>query len=475
MNKSVSRRDFIKTSLIGSAGLVLSSNLKAKSPTVTSSTLPIPPLAESKRGQAIFLTAQKCQWNFTAGVKSTVLGFNGLHLGPTIRVRNGDNVKVIYSNRLAETISVNIQGLHLPSSLMGGYHHPIGPNQSWSPVLPIRQYYSNCYYHAAIPKGQSEKTYLGLTGLWLIEDEHSSKMDLPKQYGVDDIPLLIQDVRLENDGQLVFKANSNEGFLGNQLSVNGAISPTLNVPRQMIRFRLYNHANSRQLQIKLSSQSLFYVISNEQGFLAKPILVPSLSLSPGQRIEIIIDMANEETVNIEAGQALSFWDKTKQLFESSDALLSNILLTLQPIGDKPLIKEKLPITLVENPVVAGDYIKTRELSLDNDPPGINLSSWDPKRIDTYAKLGTWEKWTIKAKFPQSFSLQGAVFLIKSVNGAPPLPENRGLCDTVWIDGTVELLIYFTHVSSPQIPFVYGSRNLTLQDAGALAQLVVEPR
>lgn len=471
MSIQITRRAFIQSGLVGAGIALLPKRVFAKNESQTK--LPIPPLVESKRGQPLFLTMQEASWSFVDNLKTTAWGFNGSFLGPTIRVRNGDNTKIIYSNRLKEAVAINIHGLHVPSSLMGGAQHMIGSNMTWSPVIPIRQYYSLCAYQAATPNLNALHTYNGLTGLCYVEDEYSQALNLPNDYGVDDIPLIIQDMRFNSAGTPIFDADQTEGFLGDRLIVNGVTSPYLDVPKKLIRFRMYNASNSRRYQVKLSTGETFYVIGSEQGLLSSPIIVPTFSLAPGERREMVIDMSNQSSLSIIVGQELGIWAKTKRVFESSNELISSTLLTLNATGEKSLVPATLPNTLVAQPIVQGQIVKVRELTLNNDPPGINHSQFDPMRVDMYAKVGTWERWIVTTVLPQSFTVQGAVFLVSSVNGAPPLPEDRGLCDTIWVDGTIELFVFFTHISTPQIPFLIGSRNLTLRDNGAVAQVVVE--
>lgn len=73
--------------------------------------LPVPPLLESRNGQPLFLTMQRTHWSFNGKTQASVWGFNGRYLGPTVRVRNGDDIKMIYSNRLSEPVAVNVSGL----------------------------------------------------------------------------------------------------------------------------------------------------------------------------------------------------------------------------------------------------------------------------------------------------------------------------------------------------------------------------
>ncbi|HBY4513187.1 TPA: multicopper oxidase domain-containing protein, partial [Escherichia coli] len=105
---SLSRRQFIQASGIAlCAGAV---PLKA-SAAGQQQPLPVPPLLESRRGQPLFMTVQRAHWSFTPGTRASVWGINGRYLGPTIRVWKGDDVKLIYSNRLTENVSMTVAGL----------------------------------------------------------------------------------------------------------------------------------------------------------------------------------------------------------------------------------------------------------------------------------------------------------------------------------------------------------------------------
>ena len=114
---SLSRRQFIKASGVAlCAGAVpLNAHAAGQQPA-----LPVPPLLESRRGQPLFLTLQRAHWSFTPGTRASVWGVNGRYLGPTIRVWNGDDVKLIYSNRLTENVAMTIRGLQVPGPLIGG-------------------------------------------------------------------------------------------------------------------------------------------------------------------------------------------------------------------------------------------------------------------------------------------------------------------------------------------------------------------
>jgi suppressor of ftsI len=76
--------------------------------------------------------------------------------------------------------------------------------------------------------------------------------------------------------------------------------------------------------------------------------------------------------------------------------------------------------------------------------------------------------------PQSFHIEGVMFQIRNVNGCAPFPEDRGWKDTVWVDGQVELLVYYAQPSWPHFPFQYLSQTLELADRGSIGQMLVNP-
>lgn len=65
-----------------------------------------------------------------------------------------------------------------------------------------------------------------------------------------------------------------------------------------------------------------HVISGDQGFLPAPVSVKQLSLAPGERREILVDMSNGDEVSITCGEAASIVDRIRGFFEPSSILVS---------------------------------------------------------------------------------------------------------------------------------------------------------
>ena len=467
---SLSRRHFIKASGLAlcAGALPLQAHAAGKQPP-----LPVPPLLESRRGQPLFLTMQRAHWSFAQGTRASVWGINGQYLGPTVRVWSGDDVKLIYSNRLAENVAMTVQGLQVPGALIGGAARMMSTGADWAPVLPIRQSAATLWYRANTPGHSAQQVYNGLAGMWLVEDEVSKTLPIPGHYGVDDFPLIIQDKRLDNFGTPLYSEPGSGGFVGDTLLVNGVQSPYVEVSRGWVRLRLLNASNSRRYQLQVSDGRALNVIAGDQGFLPAPVAVRQLSLAPGERREVLIDMTNGDEVSITCGEAAGIVDRIRGIFEPSSILVSTLVLTLRPTGLLPLVTSALPMRLLSADVLKGASVRSRDITL-GDEPGINGQLRDLQRIDITAQQGSWERWTIRADMPQAFHIEGVSFLVDNINGAMPFPEDRGWKDTVWVDGQVELLVYFGQPSWTHFPFQFASQTLEMADRGSAGQLLVNP-
>ncbi|MFT4465316.1 MAG: cell division protein FtsP [Sodalis sp. (in: enterobacteria)] len=469
---SLSRRRFIQATGVTLAASALPLQARAADAPVA---LPIPPMLESRRGQPLFLTLQRSHWTFAAGRRAATWGINGGYLGPTVRVFNGDDVKLIYNNRLNEPVAMTVSGLQVPGTLMGGAARMMSPGADWSPVLPIRQPAATCWYHANTPNRMAPHVYNGLAGLWLVEDALSKVLPLPNHYGVDDFPLIIQDKRLDNFGQPVYNPLASGGFLGDTLLVNGAQSPFVEVSRGWVRLRLLNASNARRYQLQLSDGRAMQVVAGDQGFLPAPVPVTRLSLAPGERREILIDMSKGEDAVITSGEAAGLMDRVRGFFEPSSILVNTTVLTLKPTGLLPLVTDNLPMRLLSDQLIDGIIIRTREFSLGGaTPDDINGALWNMNRNDFQSLQGSFERWIVHTSTTQAFHIQGVAFLIKRVNGSTPLPEDQGWKDTVWVDNEVELLVWFPQVAPEHFPYLYYSQTLEMADRGAAGQFVVRP-
>ena len=112
-----------------------------------------------------------------------------------------------------------------------------------------------------------------------------------------DVNLLISDFATDPAGQLFFDIFDTDGFLGDNLAVNGAYAPFMNVMRRKYRFRLLNACMSRFVKLALvranGTAVPVQVIANDGNFLVNPVLVGSLDTQGvAERFDIVVDFKN---------------------------------------------------------------------------------------------------------------------------------------------------------------------------------------
>ena len=480
------RRQFMKGGLaaitlagVGSTGLFLLNKKGFVSTAYAGeflTPLPIPPLLENldKTGlTAQFkMAAQLGQRTFFPGKVTETAGYNGNFLGPTIRVRNGQRFNLRVDNNLSEVTTLHWHGLHLPAKWDGGPRQPIAPGTSWNPDFTIKQQAATLWYHPHAMGKTGEQVYSGLAGLFLIEDEVSDRLDIPKNYGVDDIPIVIQDRRFFSDGQFAYVQNMHEvmnGVIGNYMLVNGAMSPILSVDKQQVRLRLLNGSNSSIYKISFSGHP-FQMIASDGGFLDHPVSMTSILLSAGERAEVVLDLSSLK------GQKLSMLVDQRG-GDRFEAMQINVAETLQGSNTLPSVLEKVE----RIPESAADakrrFVMQTMGMMGGKRLSINGKKMDINRIDETVKLGSTEIWEITNKsammmsMPHSMHLHDVQFQILDRDGRKPPTHEQGRKDTVLIQPgeTVRIISQFRDYKGV---YMYHCHLLEHEDDGMMGQFEV---
>jgi FtsP/CotA-like multicopper oxidase with cupredoxin domain len=266
--------------------------------------LPIPTLLEFQHDLPVELTMQAGRWEMLRGIESETWGFNGPYLGPTVRLRTGQDVPFVYRNNLSESIAVHGHGLHVPGDVDGGPQREIAPGDTWSPVLPIRQQACTSWYHPHTHGRTGQQVCNGLAGFLIIDDENSEALPLPSTYGVDDIPIVVQDRTLDRRGRLLYSledVDEEDGFMGEMITANGISDPLLQVPAGLVRLRLLNGSNARFYRFRFADDRTFHKIATDGGFLEAPVPLTELIMLPGERNEIVVDFSDGRTAMLVSG------------------------------------------------------------------------------------------------------------------------------------------------------------------------------
>ncbi|MCP2232089.1 multicopper oxidase CueO [Erwinia aphidicola] len=357
------RRDFLKLSAALGAASALplwSCSLMAAEQRPL---LPIPSLLTADARSEISLIAQagSSSWR---GKNVPTWGYNGALLGPAIQLERGKEVNITVYNRLPEATTVHWHGLELPGQVDGGPQARIAPNQSRRVTFTPDQPAATCWFHPHQHGRTGYQVAQGLAGLVLINDPESGKLLLPKQWGIDDIPVILQDKRLTADGsQIDYQLDimsAAVGWFGDTMLTNGAIYPQAGVPRGWLRLRLLNGCNARSLNITTSDKRPMYVIASDGGLLGEPVQVSELPMMPGERFEVLVDTTDGKPFDLQTLPVRQM-GMTLPPFNQPLPVLSIAPLQVQASGT-------LPDRLVEMPAVpAAQGANTRWLQLMMDP------------------------------------------------------------------------------------------------------------
>jgi FtsP/CotA-like multicopper oxidase with cupredoxin domain len=253
------------------------------------------------------LRAKKCVNEYLPGVKTPVYGYGGSVPGPTIRTVVGQPCVLRLWNDIDLEMACHFHGLHLPSHASGGPTQYVLPGRARDYFLPCtvpllggRPDYSESpstsWYHDRALGVSGANNYYGLSGFCLSMDE--TEYDLVQRNVLPaaryDIPLCLQDRCLNKDGLLNYKAQQDEGNLGDLYVVNGKVQPVLSVQRRKYRFRLLNACNTRYLSLKLHNGMKLIRLGKDSWLYNNAVEEGCVVLCPGERADVVIDFSDCE-------------------------------------------------------------------------------------------------------------------------------------------------------------------------------------
>lgn len=489
--RPVKRRRLLKTALIatpvalvggaaGAFGIVYASAATDTSGEVDfRNPLDVPPLAEStvdEEGRRVFeLTLRSGSRQFKDGAATGTWGVNGDYLGPTIRAKRGESVLFNIHNTLGETTSVHWHGMHLPPTADGGPHQSVHAGTTWSPGWTVDQPAASLWYHPH-PHGQTARhVYKGLAGMFIVDDDESAELALPKAYGVDDFPLIVQDRTFDGDNQFDESRGllANAGILGEEILVNGTYAPYLDVTTTRVRLRILNASGSRVFNFGFTDGRGFALVGTDGGLRAEPHGTNRIQLSPAERAEIVVDMAPGEKAVLRsfAAEDLEI-DPFSRRFDGGDDVFD-------------VLELRAAATLAESPAVPGKLVDVPKLDVDKAAETrkfvltgftLNGESMDMDRIDFGVAKDSVEIWEIEngdAQF-HNFHVHDVQFQVLKVNGENPPEHLRGWKDTVYVKpgGKTRIAMQFKDFADPDMPYMCHCHVLYHEDSGLMGQFVV---
>jgi FtsP/CotA-like multicopper oxidase with cupredoxin domain len=324
--------------------------------------------------------------------------------------------------------------------------------------------------------------------MFLLDDPEAGALDLPDEYGVDDIPVIVQDKKFDRGGQLDDRPNllSDVGILGDTVAVNGTVGGYLDVTTEQVRLRLLNASTARTYHFGFADNRVpgrasllpgrtFALIGSDGGLLAAPHETDRIMLSPGERAEIVVRMQPGEQTVLRSYPAPLGVDHPGGRFYGRDDTLDVLQLRA---ADRLRPSSPLPERLVEVPRLdPADATQVRELRLSGRR--INGESMDMRRIDFAVEVGSVEIWQVRnaAGTQHNFHIHDVQFQVLTVDGEPPPPELAGWKDTIYLRPgvRVEIIARFADFADRRTPYMFHCHLLNHEDSGMMGQfVVVEP-
>jgi FtsP/CotA-like multicopper oxidase with cupredoxin domain len=314
---------------------------------------------------------------------------------------------------------------------------------------------------------------MGLAGFYLIHDSREESLPLPK--GKSDVALLIQDRLFDNHGALVYPltdATIRTGVFGDRLLVNGAIQPYYEVARRKMRFRILNGSNARIYTLALNNGDPLIQIGSDGGLLGSPVSRQSITVSPGERIEVVIDFSNYVL-----GTSLIL----RNLDTSGSPLIPDVMrfdVVRDETDTSSIPAHFFPeLRLVERfATVSRSFTLQQTLQEGRYVWTINGQLYDPARVDATPQLNATEIWTFTNNSGQAhpMHIHDIQCRILDVNGVPPAPGDDGMKDTFLVPaagGTVRVIGTFIDNLGT---YVSHCHNLEHSDHAMMFNFAVQP-
>jgi blue copper oxidase len=397
------------------------------------------------------------------GASTSAWMYNGQFPGPTLQIRRGSSAGIQLVNNLPQETITHWHGMLVDHENDGHPHSARPPGGSYAYAFAVDQRACLNWYHPH-PHGRTgEQVYRGLAGAFIVRDgwdtgAAGNALGLP--FGRYEVPLLLRDATFDSSGNLSFSSKSS-GFFGKTPLVNGTLDPVLEVDRAVYRLRILNGCNARVLRLALSSGEAMVLIGNDGGLLRGPaISVPEITVSPGERLDVLVDLRSLEAGRTVMLRCLSTgWDFLQ--FAGTGAAAGP--------GEGTIPEGQLSWT----PPLA-DPVVTRHFSFDG-MTRINGRVYDMERIDFQVPFGQTERWVFRTNGngPHPVHVHGAYFQVESRSGGRGrrFPWERGWKDTVLVNDkeTVEVLIRFT---AHRGLYVIHCHQLAHEDNGMMANFEV---
>ena len=513
------RRDFLELAGLGGLAMALprasraatTPNIDPRSPEGFGAPLLVPTAGADlfgivDAGTPLDITALPVTASLISGTQQNLLAYRVsdgrmTSVNPLLRARPGTPVRALLRNRLDQSTIIHWHGFVVDSRNDGIPQETIAPGATYAYDFAVKNRGGTYWYHPHPMVGTSEQAYRGMASFFLVEDDDDLRLRaaLGLELGVNEIPVVIQDKRLDpTTRDIVYNPSDQDwfmGFLGDVILANLTLKPLWTAAPGPLRLRLLNGSNARIYRLAFLAGSRripFSVLGNDGGLLPSPVPAQEAFLAPGERLDVLLDLADLAGADVFL-KSLVFDPLDNESMSMSGAAsggstLDNgeefYVLKIAVQGGAPR-RAPLPPTLSRvDPIdVRGAYRRSLPLTQRMMQWYIAGNRYNINAYPIQVRRGTVEIWDIAnsgMSMPHPMHIHGYQFQVLSRRGSPAqvaalagrnglLPSDQGFKDTVltWPGETVSVAIDFRQAFPGVQSYVFHCHNLEHEERGMM--------
>lgn len=257
---------------------------------------------------------------------------------PTLRMRRGERFAARLTNKLDEPTTIHWHGLRIENAMDGvpfltqpyvytgdSFDYAFAP-----PDAGTFWYHPHCNTLTQIGRG--------MTGMLIVEDPADPQFDA-------EIDINLRDWRLGGDGQFIeqFKARdaAKSGTFGTLRTANWQVEPTYDAPAGgLVRVRMVVTDVTRLYNLRLEGADALVVALDGQP-LPSPQPLDMVTISPGQRLDLVVRMPDDEGTLARLLDVRPSTPKTVTSFRAVGASLKRALGDVPPLSANPPVEYDL--------------------------------------------------------------------------------------------------------------------------------------
>ena len=459
------------------------------------------------------LVAEHGRLPLAGGGATPFMWYRASHQGkdyqnPILRVRTGQQLKVTLANSLREPTIIHWHGLHLPGKMDGHPMNTIEAGGEYPYAFKVMNRGGTYWYHTHAHHLTAEQAYNGLASFFIVEDddELALRQALNLELGVTDLPLVIQDKRFNDKGEFLYKPNPMEGmmgYLGDVILANLTPSAFTEIGTRIYRFRLLNGSNARIYKlafVKDGRKLPYHVIGTDGGLLDKPYPVTEAFLSPGERLDVLLDASGLAVGDelrlrsltfdpLEGGGMMGGMMRRMNVSRLASGEAFDILKL--KVARRVSERHRLPTRLSNIRPIATAKAKVRPVQLEMGPMRwfINGETYREDAYPIEVRRNSTEIWEIRNdrhSMAHPMHMHGFQFQVLARRNSPAQVRalgrygngraagDLGWKDTVlvWPGETVRLAVDFSHDFGGDQVYVFHCHNLEHEDNDMMVNMRV---